>query len=205
MPIKLLHDRAMLLTRPSFTGSWLAMKTMGIVVVAALAAKGPRVHRGRVTELSSRRFGVLCAEAALNAASTFHRSAVVDRVNIKSMPLHGSCRLMCTKRHCARRLILCPESKEVRTPIEGLWSPDARLFLATTFSGHDGWSFRSFRKKSRRARTLTSSQVRSKKINHGSDFSGQVGPARVHQPGGRIEGRRRHGVARKDVDQLSVC
>jgi hypothetical protein len=37
----------MLLTRPSFTGSWLAMKTMGIVVVAALAAKGPRVHRGK--------------------------------------------------------------------------------------------------------------------------------------------------------------
>src|SRR5215510_13039722 len=94
MPIKLLHDRAMLLTRPSFTGSWLAMKTMGIVVVAALAAKGPRVHRGRVTELSSRQFGVLCAEAALNAASTFHRSAVVDRVNVKSMSLHGLCRLV---------------------------------------------------------------------------------------------------------------
>src|SRR5262245_8937105 len=71
MPVKLLLGRAILLTRPSFTGSWLAMKTMGIVVVAALAAKGPRVHRGRVTELSSRRFGVLCAEAALNAASTF--------------------------------------------------------------------------------------------------------------------------------------
>src|SRR5215510_11985894 len=54
MPINLLLGRAMLLTRPSFTGSWLAMKTVGIVVVAALAAKGPRVHRGRVTELSSR-------------------------------------------------------------------------------------------------------------------------------------------------------
>jgi hypothetical protein len=38
MPVKLLLGRAMLLTRPSFTGSWLAMKTMGIVVVAALAA-----------------------------------------------------------------------------------------------------------------------------------------------------------------------
>jgi len=47
MPVKLLLGRAMLLTRPSFTGSWLAMKTMGIVVVAALAATGPRVHRGR--------------------------------------------------------------------------------------------------------------------------------------------------------------
>jgi hypothetical protein len=94
MPVKLLLGRAMLLTRPSFTGSWLAMKTMGIVVVAALAAKGPRVHRGRATELNSRQFGVLCAEAALNAASTFHRSAVVDRVNIKSMSLHGLCRPM---------------------------------------------------------------------------------------------------------------
>jgi len=83
----LLLGRAMLLTRPSFTGSWLAMKTMGIVVVAALAAKGPRVHRGRATELNSRQFGVLRAEAALNAASTFHRSAVVDRVNVKSMSL----------------------------------------------------------------------------------------------------------------------
>src|SRR5262245_47587894 len=88
----------MLLTRPSFTGSWLAMKTMGIVVVAALAAKGPRVHRGRATELNSRPFAVLCAEAALNAASTFHRSAVVDRVNIKSMSLHGLCRLYGTSR-----------------------------------------------------------------------------------------------------------
>jgi hypothetical protein len=94
MPVKLLLGRAMLLTRPSFTGSWLAMKTMRIVVVAALAAKGPRVHRGRATELNSRQFGVLCAEAALNAASTLHRSAVVDRVNIKSMSLHGLCRLM---------------------------------------------------------------------------------------------------------------
>ena len=37
MPVKLLLGRAMLLR------SWLAMKTMGIVVVAALAAKGPRV------------------------------------------------------------------------------------------------------------------------------------------------------------------
>src|SRR5262245_35511851 len=63
MPVKLLLGRAMLLTRPSFTGSWLAMKTMGIVVVAALTAKGPRVHRGRATELNSRQFGVLCAEA----------------------------------------------------------------------------------------------------------------------------------------------
>src|SRR5262245_65651459 len=51
MPVKLLLGRAILLTRPSFTGSWLAMKTMGIVVVAALAAKGPRIHRGRATEL----------------------------------------------------------------------------------------------------------------------------------------------------------
>src|SRR5215471_1214642 len=94
MPVKLLLGRAMLLTRPSFTGSWLAMKTMGIVVVAALAAKRPRVHRGRATELNSRQFGVLCAEAALNAASTFHRSTVVDRVNIKSMSLQGLCQLM---------------------------------------------------------------------------------------------------------------
>ena len=94
MPVKLLLGRAMLLTRPSFTGSWLAMKTMGIVVVAALAAKRPRVHCGRATELNSRQFGVLCAEAALDAASTFHRSAVVDRVNIKSMSLQGLCRLL---------------------------------------------------------------------------------------------------------------
>src|SRR5262245_4176459 len=170
MPVKLLLGRAMLLTRPSFTGSWLAMKTMGIVVVAALAAKGPRVHRGKVTELSSRQFGVLCAEAALNEASTFHRSAVSTESTSNRCLFLAHVGLMCTKRHCARRLILCPESKEVRTPIEGLWGPDARLFLATTFSGHDGWSFRSFRKKSRRARTLASSQVLSKKINHGSDF-----------------------------------
>src|SRR5262245_50807636 len=59
----------------------------------------------------------------------FHRSAVVDRVNIKSIPLHGLCRLICTRQHCARRLMLYPESKDVRTPIEGLWSPDARLFF----------------------------------------------------------------------------
>src|SRR5262245_15751412 len=103
MSVKLLLGRALLLTRPSFTGSWLAMKTMGIVIVAALAAKGPRVHRGRVTELSSRQFGVLCAEAALNAASTFHRSAVADRVNIKLMSLHGLCRLMCTRPTETRR------------------------------------------------------------------------------------------------------
>jgi len=95
----LLLGRAMLLTRPSFTGSWLAMKTLGIVVVAALAAKGPRVHRGRATERNSRQFGVLCAEAALNAASTFHRSAVVDRVNVKSMSLHGLCRLVARHGH----------------------------------------------------------------------------------------------------------
>src|SRR5262245_13379566 len=63
----------------------------------------------------------------------FHRSAVVDRVNIKSIPLHGLCRLICTKRHCARRLMLCPESKEVRTPIEGLWSPDASFFWRPLF------------------------------------------------------------------------
>src|SRR5262245_17131500 len=58
MPVKLLLGRAMLLTRPNFTGSWLAMKTMGIVV--ALAFKGPRVHGGRVTELSSRQWSRLC-------------------------------------------------------------------------------------------------------------------------------------------------
>src|SRR5262245_20929505 len=77
----------MLLTRPSFTGSWLAMKTMGIVVVAALAAKGPRVHRGTATELNGRPFAVLRAQTALNAFSAFHRSAVVDRANVKSMSL----------------------------------------------------------------------------------------------------------------------
>src|SRR5262245_41836396 len=105
MPVKLLLGRAMLLTRPSFTGSWLAMKTMGIVVVAALAAKRPRVHRGRATELNSRQFGVLCAEAALNAASTLHRSAVVDRVDINSISLPGLCRRLTRLGHRGRKIL----------------------------------------------------------------------------------------------------
>ena len=37
MPVMLPPGRARLVTRPSFTGSWLARKTTGIVVVAALA------------------------------------------------------------------------------------------------------------------------------------------------------------------------
>src|SRR5215510_14957076 len=135
MPVKLLLGRAMLLTRPSFTGSWLAMKTVGIVVVAALAAKGPRIHRGRATELSSRQFGVLCAEAALSAASTFHRSAVVDRVNIKSRSLHGLCRLIGTTRHCTGWLISHPELREVRTPVECFRSSNSRRFLTRSDPG----------------------------------------------------------------------
>ena len=39
MPVALPPGRATLTTRPSLTGSWLTMKEMGIVVVAALAAK----------------------------------------------------------------------------------------------------------------------------------------------------------------------
>src|SRR5262245_23469496 len=102
MPVKLLLGRATLLTRPTFTGSWLAMKTIRIVVVAALAAK--RVHRGRAPGLNSRQFGVLCAEAALNAASTFHRSAVVDRANIKSMS--PSWLMAAYGRYCCK--VFCP-------------------------------------------------------------------------------------------------
>src|SRR5215510_12165657 len=130
MPVKLLLGRAMLLTRPSFTGSWLAMKTLGIVVVAALAAKGPRVHRGRATERNSRQFAVLCAEAALNAASTFHRSAVVDRANVKSMSLHGLCRLVSL--HVGTgSLFLCPVSGAVRKQMDVAALPAAtRMTLA---------------------------------------------------------------------------
>src|SRR5262245_62003695 len=35
-----------------------------------------------------------------------------------------------TKRHCTCRLILCPELRELRTPIDGLSNLDARLNLA---------------------------------------------------------------------------
>ena len=39
IPVRLPPGRARLATRPSLTGSWLPTKTMGIVVVAALAAE----------------------------------------------------------------------------------------------------------------------------------------------------------------------
>ena len=98
MPVKLLLGRAMLLTRPSFTGSWLAMKTMGIVVIAALAAKGPRVHRGRATELNSRQFGVLCAEARPQCGLDFSplgcRRQSQHQIDVSSwlMSAHGTFR-----------------------------------------------------------------------------------------------------------------
>src|SRR5262245_60534271 len=88
MPVKLLLGRAVLLTRPSFTGSWLA-KTMGIVVVAALAAKGPGVHRGRATGLSSRQFGVLCAEARPQCGLDFSPLGYRRQRQHQIEPLHG--------------------------------------------------------------------------------------------------------------------
>jgi hypothetical protein len=45
IPVTFAPGLAMLVTRPSLTGSWLTMQTRGIVVVAALAAKAKRQHR----------------------------------------------------------------------------------------------------------------------------------------------------------------
>ena len=59
MPVRLPPGRARLATRPSLTGSSATVKTMGIVVVAALAASAGTVTSGRDDhgDLSANQFG----------------------------------------------------------------------------------------------------------------------------------------------------
>ena len=58
MPVRLPPGRARLATRPSLTGSSATAKTMGIVVVAALAASAERASgRGDHGDLPANQFG----------------------------------------------------------------------------------------------------------------------------------------------------
>ena len=55
IPVKLLPGRARLVTRPSLTGSSLTRKTMGTVVVAALAAQTDAVPPAATITATRRR------------------------------------------------------------------------------------------------------------------------------------------------------